>query len=138
MDVQNNERLCKLGEDEYVVCPSHCCGEFWESGPRFCCDNNFKPIRNLFFFLATTFVALFATIVVYLVVENSITSRVTETTRALGDLNPNSNIASSEDASLDEDYAEQHNEPAKKFLLKHSQSFKDMSKLHPIRRLVVR
>lgn len=68
----NHERLCKLEKNNYLVCRDYCCGEFWESRGAFCCDNNFKPTRNLFFYLLICFVTLIVTIIAYLLVENTL------------------------------------------------------------------
>lgn len=151
-DLASLERLCKIRNDKYVVCPGYCCGEFWESSPRFCCQNNFKPIRNLFYFLLTAFVALFATIVIYLSVESAINVGVSKRCKALEDLHPKiipnnkstltRDLKSSGETSLDEDSSSQRTRsdsnhiPPKQFLIKHSQSFKNMSRLNSMRRLV--
>lgn len=72
-----HERLCKIknksGNVEYVICKYHCCGEFWETSlESFCCTNNFKPIRNLFTFLAAAFFVLSITLIIVIILESII------------------------------------------------------------------
>lgn len=141
----NYEKLCKMTDQVYVICPEHCCGEFWESQPQFCCKNNFKPIRNLFFSLLISFVVLFSTIIIYLFTE--IISSVF-ITRKLKELQEGDSTAlahdikaivrdflSSDETSIDEESSIDNEivhrstlRPKRHWLVKHSQSFKDMSK----------
>lgn len=72
VSLANSERLCKINDNLYVICREYCCGEFWESGAAFCCSNNFKPMRNLFTFLLTALVGLFAALIIILLVESTI------------------------------------------------------------------
>jgi len=150
----NYERLCKLSDQIYVICSEYCCGEFWESAPKFCCSNNFKPIRNFFFFLLIAFVVLFSVIVMYLLVESLAKSKVLLKIRELADrievTMPNikgmqligkdlfSNDTSEDDeSSLDERIAISEvidSPPPQHVLRKHSQSFKNMSKLNTLKR----
>lgn len=147
----NYEKLCKLKNQLYVICPDYCCGEFWESQPQFCCKNNFKPIRNLFFFLLISFAVLFATIIMYLFVEIVssvfITRKMKEFEAMDSTTLPNSfqavirDLLSTGETSLDEESSLDNEsayrattKPKRHLLFKHSQSFKEMSKKSIYRR----
>lgn len=141
----NYEKLCKLTDQIYVICPEHCCGEFWESQPQFCCKNNFKPIRNLFFSLLIGFLVLFATIVTYLFTETISSVFITRKLKELQEGDPTAlahdikaivrDFLSSDETSIDEENSIDNEilhrsvlRPRRHWLVKHSQSFKDMSK----------
>lgn len=121
--------MCKIDENTYVICSNHCCGEFWESAPKFCCPYNFKPIRNIFFFLLISFLALFTTILIYMLVESFINARILKLLNQLK-IKTETRVAESVDSSLDEDSVmddvvlRPH-----RVMFKHSQSFKDMSRM---------
>lgn len=148
----NNEKMCKLTDEHYLVCPDYCCGEFWESQAQFCCKNNFKPIRSLFFFLLVGFVILFATIIIYLFTEIASSIFITRKMKELEERDPTAlandikaivrEFLSSDETSLDDessidnDFVRRTTSRPKKILLnRHSQSFKDMSKKNSSRRL---
>lgn len=149
----NYEKMCKLTDQLYVICPDYCCGEFWESRPQFCCKNNFKPIRNLFFFLLIGFVILFATIMIYLLTEIISSIFITRKLKELEERDPSALandikaivrglILSSDETSLDDESSidnefvhRKNTRPKRHFLKKHSQSFKDMTKKNSSRRL---
>lgn len=145
------DKICKIGDKKYVVCPNYCCGEFWESLESFCCTNNFKAIRNLFLFLLTALFIQFILIIICLLFERTVKFLVRAELRGLSDLYcdfPWSDIRSSakdpissDDTTLDEDGSiDERLGPSllagghKRYLYKHSQSFKDMSKLNSFRR----
>lgn len=149
----SNDRFCKLGNDSYGFCSNYCCGEFWESSWSFCCTNNFKAIRNLFIFLLISFLTQFITIIIYLSIEVFVRSIVKSRLKQLAALCDNAPLSdlqslnreqiSSDDTTLDDESSmderttiqkNSNNRGSKKFLYKHSQSFKDMSKMNSMRR----
>lgn len=141
----SNERLCRLRDQVYVICPQFCCGEFWESSSQFCCPNNFKPIRYLFFYLLTAFVTLFATVVIYLIVEVMVGHSISTELEGLFAIS--NSIRSSEGTNLDDDSSldefldaviRSESRHDKQLLNRHSQSFKDMSKMNSMKRLAKR
>lgn len=146
-NLENHQRLCRLSDSIYAICPKYCCGEFWESSPQFCCASDFKPIRNLFFFLLAAFVTLFLTVLIYLLVEYIVRMNIMKKITKLEQLFPhiasiesNYRISSSSvDTSIDEDSTTSvqptHSRYPKQVLNKHSQSFKDMSKLNSMKRM---
>lgn len=143
-EILNNEQLCKLRDDFYVICQDYCCGEVWESNPHFCCSNNFRPIRNLFFFLLIAFVVLVATTVVYLIIENIIRQVVSNKIKKADDLyrsdpykSPSvqtSASSSGETTPTDEityykENVRSRNKMTKHMLVKHSRLFKDITRM---------
>lgn len=144
VSLANYERLCKLKDSFYVICQDYCCGEFWESSPPFCCSNNFKPLRNLFLFLLIAFFGLSATIIILLLVESCVKSHIIQKIKMLEELNIARSLSEmqminrewksvetslDEDSSLDGSQIRRSTKPSKQILTKHSQSFKDMSRL---------
>lgn len=142
--ILNSEQLCKLKDDVYVICKDYCCGEIWESLPHFCCSNNFKPIRNLFYFLLITFVALVAITVIYLTIENIFRRVVLSKIKRAEDLYRNdlnkspsvqtSASSSGETTPIDEspyprENAKSRSKMTKHVLVKHSRLFKDITRM---------
>lgn len=146
----NYEKLCKIDENIYAICPQFCCGEFWEGSPLFCCSNNFVPIRHLWVFLIVSFIGTFATIVVWLIIEKNITTKVQCRLDLLKLQNPTipmgtmdrssvSEFPGSTDTSVDDEssdlseYMQKMKETLTKndyqALQRHSANFKNMSKL---------
>ena len=154
MGLANHERLCKINETFYIICRDFCCGEFWESKGPFCCPNNFKPLRNLFFFLLASFVGLFAFLMMYLMIESLVKCSALDKIKKLEDiyLSPrysdfqtlDKEWQSSDEDSLDEDSSldsrpiKYPSRPPSHVLTKHSQSFKDMSRLRSSKKRKVR
>lgn len=149
--VMESDKICRIGKDSYVTCPEYCCGEIWESSWSYCCTNNFKAIRNLFLFLLVTLVIQFGTIIIYLIIELYVKSYIKDKFDILSDtlmagpssefLSINKDLISSDDTTLDDDSSmDERTTPSlimknhKRFLNKHSQSFKDMSKVNSFRR----
>lgn len=144
ISLANSERLCKLKQNQYVICKDFCCGEFWESAPPFCCPNNFKPIRNLFLFLLIAFIGLFISSIIFLFFEGLAKCDVMKRIKMMEELyqapsfsemqTVNREWKSSDETSLDEDSLERDrrtsSKPSKQMLSYHSQSFKDMSRLN--------
>ena len=149
INLANHERLCKLKDNFYVICRDYCCGEFWESSTPFCCPNNFRPIRNLFFFLLIAFIGLFTLIIVFLLTESLADCNIRRKIRELEiiwdtpcyELNATyESRVLSEGSSLDEDSSidgstnGRTSRATKQYLKKHSKFFKDMSRLKSSRR----
>lgn len=147
--IVNNEELCKLNENVYVVCNDYCCGEIWESKRHFCCTNNFKPTRNLFYFLLISFVVLFATIVIYLIIESLVRRPVLRKIKRAEDLfnvdqyhpsksksspSPNRDTTTEDDSSSDYQASKSRPKVTKNMLVKHSRLFKDMTRMKSSRR----
>lgn len=148
-NLANYDRLCKLTDSLYVICQDYCCGEFWESKPSFCCPNDFRPIRNLFSYLFNAFAGLFTTIVVFLLVESVTKHYAMIKVKLLEELYQAPSFTemrtldrawNSSDTSLDEDSSTDGSDsrntrkPRLHLLKKHSQSFKEMSRLKKNRR----
>ena len=149
INLANHERLCKLRDNFYVICQDYCCGEFWESATPFCCPNNFRPVRNLFFFLLISFIGLFALIIVFLLTESldyrSVKKIIHELEILWDTPSFESNIiyeskllseASSldEDSSIDGSTTGRTPKTAKALLTKHSKFFRDMSRFKSSKR----
>ena len=148
-DLTNSDRLCKFKNNLYVICQDYCCGELWETEPLFCCPTDFRPIRNLLYYLLSAFVALFTTIVLFLLVESGTKRHVMTKVALLGEIKrarsfsewrtidtvwDSSGTSLDEDSSIDGDESAISRKPRLQMLKKHSQSFKEMSKLKKQRR----
>lgn len=149
-DLVNFGRLCKLKDNEYIKCSEYCCGEFWETSPSFCCPNDFRPIRNLFSHLLISFCGLFITIAVFLVIELLAKHYIVRQLKFMEELYQASNSpdmqmadrewSSTEQTSLDEDSSTDGSrslsfrKPTRQILTKHSQNFKEMSRMKSFQR----
>lgn len=144
-------KICRIGAENFTICRDYCCGEFWELNWGYCCNNDFKPLRNLLSYLVITlviqFLGLLGFIMIEKLVEIIIRRKLTLLLKDLPQPEANSFLTdltsiyrdplSSNDTTVDDDQSLEDGSSGKytndgairkQNFDRHSQSFKDMTR----------